>query len=370
MIRTSDSRSWSGSILIATAMYSLLRALGTHNQIRVYASDGSLLRRIGRRGGGGPGEFENPPRYGLKGDTLWTYDSPSGRITLFDRAGRVLITGRTQGLQVVVRTGYGYITPVAMRADGFLVGWFTHIVYSRDHPPPAPSADSAVPRVLFEASGTVIDTIGGTPSPPPRMVPPEGYSEGRFRRIRIGSESYAVPDPPTALPQWLPLDDGYVVVHTSYATAAESGTFTVTRPGLTGDTIYHRVLSYRPQPYTDELLDSAAAHQPRAFMDGVEVTKQVDQAIRNKLRAEMDFPDYRLPVDYAWVADDKAVWLRREVNPGQLARWILLSPNGRPNGELELPANARVLWSRADLLWAAVPDEFDVPWLVRYRITG
>lgn len=33
-----------------------------------------------------------------------------------------------------------------------------------------------------------------------------------------------------------------------------------------------------------------------------------------------------------------------------------------------LPGSSRPLWGRGDTLWVAEPDEFDVPWLVRYRI--
>jgi hypothetical protein len=271
-------------------------------------------------------------------------------------------------VRVAARQGIGYVTPQSTRSDGSFVGWFTRVAYSRDDPPLTPTPDARVPRILFDAVGNVTDTIGWTPGPPPRMVPPTGYGEGRSRRITIGDRPYAVPDPPTDLPLWLALDDGYVVVHTPYVTAAGSAAFTVTRLDLSSDTVYHRALSYRPQPYTDEALDSAAARQPRGFRDGVEIARPADDAVRNRLRAEMSFPPYRLPVDQAWIADDGGVWIRRADIGGEAARWILLSSDGEPRGVLELPGAARMLWSRADTMWAAVPDELDVPWLVRYRI--
>jgi hypothetical protein len=177
------------------------------HQIRVYTAGGDLVRRLGRRGSG-PGEFDSPPLYGVKGDTLWTYDSQSGRITIFDRTGRILATGRTQGVRVAAREGIGYLTPQSMRSDGSFVSWFTRVAYSRDDPPLTSRPDTAVPRILFDAVGNVTDTIGWTPTPPPRMVPPLGYGEGRFRRITIGAQPYTVPDPPTDLPLWLALDDG------------------------------------------------------------------------------------------------------------------------------------------------------------------
>ena len=336
-------------------------------QIRVYDPAGNLLRRIGRQGGG-PGEFDGLPFYGLKGDTLWTYDRESGRITLFDRTGRVLATGRTLGFQVPVRTGYGFLTPHTMRPDGRLAGWFTRVNYARSGPPADSLTSRPIPRVLFDASGAVVDTVGWLSAPPPRMVPPAGYHGARSRSIKVGSQSYSVPDPPPELPVWEPLPDGHIIVGVPYARSAETGALTVTRISDAGDTVYRRTLRYRPQPYTEELLDAAAAQQPRAWMNGVEVTKPVDALVKSRLRAEMDFPAFRLPVQYSWLGADEGVWLRRTTDPGYLQHWIVLDAQGRLRGEVELPENARLLWCGGDVAWAAVPDDLDVPWLVRYRI--
>jgi hypothetical protein len=255
-----------------------------------------------------------------------------------------------------------------MGKDGHLVGWFARVSYPRDNPPPAVTGDERVPRVRFDVSGEVIDTVGWTPGPPPRMVPPPGYGEGRTRSITVGGERYMVPEPPTELADWLPLADGYFVVQLPSPSGPEDGALMVTRVANAGDTVYHRVLTYQPRPYTEAELDSIAARQPRAWRDGVEVTKQVDATALTALRAAMDYPRYRRAVQYPWVANDEALWLRRATEPGQPARWILLRPDGRLRGEVELPATARPLWSHGETLWAAVSDELDVPWLVRYRI--
>jgi hypothetical protein len=227
-----------------------------------------------------------------------------------------------------------------------------------------------VPRVLFDIDGAVVDTIGMMPSPPPRMVPPPGYRAGGPERITVGSRSYMVPDPPTELPTWQVLDDGHIVVHVPYTATPDAGTFTITRIDLDGDTVYHRMLSYRPERYTSEQLDSAASRGSRFMMPIGGPAPPVDDAVVNALRAALKFPEFRLPIRNSWLADDESVWLRREDEPGDVARWILLEPDGQVRGELHLPANARPLWSRVDALWASVPDEMDVPWLVRYRISS
>jgi hypothetical protein len=48
--------------------------------------------------------------------------------------------------------------------------------------------------------------------------------------------------------------------------------------------------------------------------------------------------------------------------------WLLVDPGGRPRGLLALPARIRPLWAQGDTLWAADPDEVDVPRLVRLSI--
>ena len=340
------------------------------HQIRVYDRNGQLLRRIGRRGGG-PGEFDSPPLFGVKGDTLWTIDGMANRLTLFDRAGSVIATGRTSGLRIPLPRGYGYVLPVALRPDGLFSGWFTRVTSSaRDTATGVQQGDSIpVPRVLFDTDGTVVDTIGMMPGPPPRMVPPPNYSANRFERITVGSGSHLVPDPPTELPMWLALDDGHIVVDVRYATSQDAHTFAVTRINLAGDTVYHRTLGYRPERFTPEQLDSAASRGSRSMMPMGGPAPPVDDAVVNALRAAMEFPEFQLPIRYPWLADDESVWLRR-VDEGDVARWIVLEPDGRVRGELRLPPNARPLWYRGDEMWASVPDEMDVPWLVRYRISS
>ena len=337
------------------------------SEIRVFDPHGNLLHRIGRRGGG-PGEFENIPRFGVKGDTLWSYESPAGRITLFDRQGRIISTGRTTGASVPVRTGTGYVTPVSMRDDGLFVGWFTRIASRRGDPVSAPA--DGVPRIVFDASGAVVDTMGTLPSAPPRMVPPENYDAGRWQRVTIGGSTYSVPDPPTELPTWLPLDDGHVIVDVPYASTADGATFSVTRILAAGDTLYHRVLSYEPQRYTEDRLMAAAGRQPTVIIDGQLRENRTDDAAINAIRARMDFPEFMLPVVTARALDDESVWLQLVTEPEEPHRWVVLDDEGEVRGRIELPARSWPLWTDGNTVLAAVPDELDVPWLVRYRITA
>jgi hypothetical protein len=99
-------------------------------------------------------------------------------------------------------------------------------------------------------------------------------------------------------------------------------------------------------------------------------SQEPDPAAQRALRAAMTFPEYRLPVQYVERDADGRLWVSRNEPEGSpVRRWALLDEDGLPIGELELPDRARILWSSGDFAWLLVPDEFDVPWLIRYRIT-
>jgi hypothetical protein len=348
----------------------------TDTEIRVLSAEGRLMRRIGRRGAG-PGEFEDAPRFGVVGDTVWAFDgSGGGRITLFRRDGTVLSTARPNEVGVPLWSSHGYIRPWIMRSDGRFVGELSQI---RGRPRDqvavtiAPTDTVPIPRILFDALGKVTDTIGSDASPPPRMARPPRDESG-YQTITVGSRRLFVPDPPTTLPQWLPLVDGRIIVDAQVAPAVDDGLFTVTRLGLNRDTVYHTRMRYTPERWSAADLDSIAARAARGgpgggvpFDPNARAVPPDAQAIQNRLREAMRFPEFRLPISNAWLDAAERVWIRRAAESDP-ARWMIVEADGRPMGEVQLPADVRLLWSRGDTLWAAAPDADDVPWLVRYRL--
>jgi hypothetical protein len=350
-------------------------------QIRVYAPEGRLLRRIGGSGDG-PGEFRGAPRFGVVGDTVWTWDSSAGRITLFDRAGTVLSTGRTDGLMIPIWGSYGWVFPRAMRDDGLFTGELSRVGGSRNLPPsPVQDTDTVpVPRVLFDASGRIVDTIGWDGAPPPQMARPPSQ-EIDFRTVAVGGRRLMVPSPPAPLPRWEALHDGRLILEQSYPQAEVENAFTITRLGLERDTVFHHTYHYAPLRYLDEELDSIAyrtAHGGPGLgvssyavgPDGRPLLNdpQNVEPYARALRAEMDYPPFRLPIQGFQVGNDESLWLLRDTAESPLAHWVLLDREGLLRGRLELPRDVRPLWMEGDTFWAVVPDELEVPWVVRYRI--
>jgi hypothetical protein len=339
-------------------------------QIRVYDTAGRLVSRIGRSGEG-PGEFSSPSRFGVVGDTVWVVEAFSRRLHLFNRAGAILSTTLFQPVQVGLHNDLmGDVMPNRMREDGRFVGDLMMFRASRDMPASGvgPNDTVRVPRVLFDATGAVLDTVGwDLRAPPP---------DGSFDLFQVGSQRYRTPSPPSDQRVSIPLADGRIFVDPAHATSADVAIFSVTRVALTGDTVYRREYHYEPVRYPAAVLDTFAwrsARTPGGFtVPGVAPAMQdaADaKAAYDAIRSRMSFPEFQPPVQQSVVGADGGLLLRREEDGAPTYRWLVLDANGMPRGEIELPRQARVGWSRGDDLWVIEPDEFDVPWLVRYRVT-
>jgi hypothetical protein len=316
-------------------------------QIRVHGPGGARLRVIGRRGQG-PGEFSGMTAMGVAGDTLWVLEG--FRIQLFRGDGTLISTARAEPFQAA---GSGVVVrPLAM-GDG---GHFTSEVVSRAA---AYGTETRVPRLRFDASGAVVDTVGWEPRVP--QPPPTSHVATSPPQIAVDGVTYSVPRPPTDTPLWASLNDGSAVVERRRASADTGAEFTLTRFDLAGDTLYRHRFRYRPGRYEGALLDTMAM---RPLMRSPRPSRAAFQAVR----ASLDYPIYQSPVYLVWATQDGSLWLRREDNATSVFRWIVVAPNGAVRGLLELPRSADPLWARGDTLWASVGDELGILWLVRYRI--
>ncbi len=345
-------------------------------EIRVFSPEGKLLRRIGRRGAG-PGEFERAPRFGVVGDTVWAIAYYPDRITLFRRDGTLLSARNAESVSVPLPRGYGHVVPWAMRPDGKFTSSLARVSSRRNDPDTGvePTDSIPFPFVLFDATGAVTDTIGWAGRPPPRMWHPPSQQAPRLEFMEVNGRRLIVPNAPPTLPWWLALHDGYMLVDAPRPQTPEDGVFTVTRIGLSDDTVYSRTFHYRPIRYSDADLDSIAARAARGEPGGMVPYSPTGSLvppdwkdIARSFRSAMKFPEFKVLIEYPWLAQDESIWLRLRQEDHQPARWILLDAEGQPRGDLELPSDIRIMWNRGDTLWGVDPDEDDVPWVVRFRI--
>lgn len=341
-------------------------------QIRVYTAEGELAGRIGRAGQG-PGEFQGiDVRFGVQRDTVWASDPAQRRLTFFDLDGRVLSTARYADVPLVLHSPAQrtWVVPTARGADGLFVGDRGGGLGVRPALGSAPVAPTVhVPLVRFDPQGRVVDTVGAYPLP---------FRSTTTSLIDVGRSRYGIPSPPREDPLLIRETEALLSVTRPVASASDPATFRVTRTTFRGDTLQDRTFRYRPVSYPARLLDSIAGYAARGegrfsgwTEDGsVSIERfRVDSAAAHRtIRAQLAFPEFQPPVQAAWRGNDGSLWLRRESTGDATFRWILLDPDLRPLGTLDLPAGFRAVWSQADRLWAVELDEYGVPWLVHYRI--
>jgi hypothetical protein len=342
---------------------------GSDAELRVYSPEGELLHRIGRRGEG-PGEFRGAPGFGIHGDTIWAVESFGRRIHLFGLDGTVISTAPVQNVTVGLQTGLGIVMPTEMTVDGTLIGELRIYTGSRDMEIAVGRRDTVpTPRVRFAADGTVIDTAGWMP----RFPPAESNSE----MLTVGSNRYLVPGPPSEEPLLVGIGDGHLFIERSVAMSGERSQLTVTRIGLAGDTVMSLAFAYTPRPFDEAALDEYAWRSARRPGGGVRLVNGVPQPepvaddsmdVFARVRGAMNFPAFQPPIRAHRMADDGGIWLMREEDGGDTQRWTVLGPEAHLVGEITLPRGVYPIWMDSETFFAIERDDFDVQWLVRYRL--
>lgn len=347
---------------------------GSVPEIRVYDPSGARIGTIGRRGEG-PGEFSGPARFEVMGDSIWTFESSGTRMTLFDREGEVLSTGVAERVQVMLPNAIGTMLPREPDAEGLFIGWFSRLSSSRESSGVEPTDALPWPLVRFRADGSVADTLGWLPKPPPRMWRPPSEAPPGIEVLSIGERPFMVPRPHILLPQWMMRGTERIEVIAPAPPGADA-TLTLIRITLEGDTLFESSLALPSMRYTAAMLDSLALDAGATGGFGMRIGGPAPEAVDNvdevaaRLRAAMDFPEFATPLNYSRPGEDDSVWMRLHGDDGAgNAVWVIMEGDGRFRGRLALPPRVEPRWMSGDTVWAAATDDLDIPWLVRYRLS-
>jgi hypothetical protein len=319
-------------------------------RVRVYDQGGTRNHTIGRPGHG-PGEFSaGVLMLGTTGDTLWVADFALHRTTLFTREGSVLATVTSEGVFENV-AGLSMIhRPGPLRSDGRFNALLSHSI------PRSPLRDTLwVPRLVFDRDGKVVDTLRFDPL----------TFRDRPDPIMVAGQRVTPPSAPDdrALRLTTP-DDGFVVVDRRSAETPEAANVTVSWLSRSDDTLAHVALRYRPRVFDAATIDSLVWSRVRLYeRRGLDPT-----AVASALAEGLELPPFHPPVSVAVLGHDGSVVMRREFDATKTLSWIIVAPDATVRGTFELDRSATVLWAGGEVLWVLELDQFDIPWLVKYRI--
>ena len=85
---------------------------------------------------------------------------------------------------------------------------------------------------------------------------------------------------------------------------------------------------------------------------------------------EVEVPEFQPPVLETVAGPGGTLWLRREDGGGLAHRWLIVGPDGTPRGHVEVLRRSRVRWVGEEEFVTVERDEYDVPWVVRFRLEG
>jgi hypothetical protein len=275
--------------------------------VKVFTPDGTLLRVIGRQGGG-PGEYRNP-WIAARGASVVVHDPAQSRTSVFDTSGKYLRSWSSfccHQNEIAIDQAFRVVIPALAPSPGETQG----------------GPVRRIPYVRYDLEGRVLDTIAIRAAGEERLwtVPRRG-SDGK---PGAGTTSVVVPFTPRQQFAWAPTG-GYV--------SGWSGALQLYRSVDGKDSI--PILSRRgspdriPEALRKERTDSAVAELAR--MVGAETARG---AVRLS-DVPSDAPAFtRLLID-----EDGNIWARQLVGTDRTkTMFLIFGPNGADLGRAVLPA--------------------------------
>ena len=316
--------------------------------ISVFDQAGRHLRTIGRKGQG-PGEFDFALAHGLLGDTLWVRNGFAPRISTFTIGGAHISTTPTPfqfashqfsaplGTSGYMRNGRAYLL-----VDANVLGVSDRI---------------QLPVLIGDRRMQRVDTLLHVANPPGVFVP----ELGTFGVSPIES-------PP--LIHFATDGSGVIVVDWSGSSLSQAR---VRSFDPTGRLVWTRNVTMTPGRLTPQLRDSLITAYEGRINRIAEIARRTGGSVPRDIRAAaeraLDLPDRLPPVRSVVKGIDGTIWL--EQSDGVIGgRWTVLDENGLPAFEVQLNPTIRLQQAKRDAIWATTVDEFDVPYIVHFRVEG
>lgn len=307
-------------------------------ELLFYGSDGSLLHRAGRRGGG-PGEFQSLEwlsRYGP--DSVLAVDVRSQRVSYFDADGHF---GRSVRLEPSAQIPFP--RPIGVFADGSLLA--TQGTFRLGGDPPIRVERTQNPLFRFEPDGKAAILLGSFPGPEWVIAPTGPRGQMERRRRPFGR---------------------------STVFAAAGDRFYV------GDNATYEIRVYSVAGRLTQVIRKTADPLPlqaediTAFEDSVLAV--ADPASRHQMRDLFEklpppprtYPAYAPDIH---VDAELNLWVRESARPGNpRSEWSVFSASGEFLGTVLMPPGVSVLDIGYDYVLGLQRDDLDVEYVRRFRL--
>lgn len=295
-------------------------------EIRVFDTDGSHVRTIGRAGGG-PGEFNRPLKiqFGPDGN-LWVVDPQNNRLSVFDSAGTYLEGKYALGGIIMVPwpggfddSGYYYAPILRPRGD-----------------------DLKLALERFDSDINSLDTIA---------IPTDPMERERFEyRDENNHIAAGIPFAPEF--RWWLAPNGTLW-------GMLEGSYRLFQLTLGGDTLRSLTREFTPLPVTET---------------DMEVAREDLEWFIREYGGKVDWskiPDHKPATEDFFFDDEGNIWVVPVTTAEQEWRVVdIFDPEGRYLGRIDLPFRLARPYPviRDNVMHAVIEDEMEVPYVVRVRI--
>jgi|CXWL01.1.fsa_nt_gi hypothetical protein len=332
-------------------------AVSPHGQIAVPQRKQKLLKVFGPnggvstigRGGGGPGEFQNPTRIGFVGDSLWALDPSLSRVSIFGPDLKY-VRGFPQPLSLGLERND---LPIAYSTQAVLPGGDLRAIASFRPTSPRPAWAAGV-----DSGADIIVRISPSGEYKKRLAvlsPDKCIVEYRYAK---GSGTTGIPFCPSPLStDW---DGGTGVASVDVEVSeGKAARYRVTVVDDQGVARFSRSIGYVPVPATKGAADSLAAIRAMIIKD----SPPDAVAAMPKPKPYQNFP----PIRRVILGRDYSVWLEERIlGPGH--RWLVLDPKGVTVGVVTVPSEITLRAAELGTAWGTINDADDVQGVVRYRV--
>ncbi|MCY4674292.1 MAG: 6-bladed beta-propeller [Bacteroidetes bacterium] len=316
--------------------------VGGYGESPVYSfsGNGEFIGFVGSEGVG-PGEFNNSSNIVIgPGDSIYVYDSPTDRISVFEPQTRRY----SHGLRVTVDEGEDVYRSSAQILLGVVKDGYLFQYNTAYFPPGEPGGyDPDESRLVFV---NLVNRQGRLAKKSLAELP-AGERLIKTSQSRSGSTISIMPLPFGRSP--------FFIFDNNQLYAAWNDVIDIAIMSKHGDHLRSIRVGHEALSVTRKELADIVAHSSKS--------------IRKWVLESESIPKTKPAFDALIVDDQGLIWIRKYPDTGdELATWLIVNPTGQLEGKLDLPVGLLLKVIKKDRVYASFYDETSGPYIVAYKI--